>query len=134
MIAFALLIAPLPMSGRLVEHHGLSEEIASWAATVMVSQWISNGAWPIPVSFVGDPEWSTRLAREIQAMEIDGNKDQALLVTLNGQLRKFSIAYCYEILQLKKRKVRLYSMIWAKDVIPRHSFMVWLLVRDRPKT
>ncbi|XP_071740273.1 uncharacterized protein [Rutidosis leptorrhynchoides] len=53
---------------------------------------------------------------------------------MDGNNCEFSIGHVWEFLRPHAPRVQWYSMVWFSQCIPRHTFMVWILMGERLKT
>lgn len=105
------------------------QEISAWGSQLRVAQWREGDCWHIPDSF--RREFPT-IAQRILAFHDFGNEDRVVWVPHASG--RFSITSCYETMRHRKPKVKWNNVVWSGKSFPRHSFLMWLVVRGRIKT
>ncbi|GKU97317.1 hypothetical protein SLEP1_g10479 [Rubroshorea leprosula] len=115
--------------GRICGRVQVREELMAWGHGSVVAKWWNAGAWHMPDSFVRK---YPSLAQLISSKSLQDREDKVMWrPTVSGC---FSIASCYNLLRVKQPKVNWHRLVWSSGNFPRHSFILWLVVRGRLKT
>lgn len=108
---------------------GSVEMVCQWGSVLNVSDWRCNGQWNIPMSFCRNyPE----IADVISLVQCHEGKDRFVWRPVAG--KGYSIAPCYEVMRSKRERVSWAAMVWNSSIMPRHSFVWWLVIHNRMKT
>ncbi|XP_071734039.1 uncharacterized protein [Rutidosis leptorrhynchoides] len=96
----------------------------------LVHDIIINGSWRWPTS------WA-HLYPPIQQITIPtiSNLDDAIMwKDVNGSLRKFSVSLVWNTIRPRAPCVPWFRVVWFSQCIPRHAFLLWLLMGEKLKT
>lgn len=72
------------------------------------------------------------IAEEIRVVPISNRLD--FPIWTGNSHGGFSISNCYNLLREKAAKVRWYNVVWRPSVMPRHAFILWLVIKNRMKS
>ena len=64
----------------------------------------------------------------------DDIPDKVLWKKRNGDMSEFSIRVVWEDMRPPSQKVKWEKLVWYSQGIPRHSFILWLAIRERLQT
>ncbi|XP_021991389.1 uncharacterized protein LOC110888157 [Helianthus annuus] len=87
----------------------------------------SNGSWRWPVA------WRDTFPVLIQLDQLifDSNKEDKLLWRSGDQFREFSSAGVWESIRHRHLDVQWCPIVWFSQCIPRHAFLMWLIMRRK---
>lgn len=96
-----------------------------------VANMIVNGQWQWPVEWLDQfPQLS-----QIEAPRLnDDTEDSVHWLSNKMKVVKFSISRVWKDLRETDVKVPWYDVVWFPQFIPRHAFILWLLVQERLPT
>jgi hypothetical protein len=84
---------------------------------------ISNSEWRIPTTqSIG---WHS-IIETIPSNPKMGQKDE--IVWLDSPNHIFSVKVAWEQLRFYNQVVEWHDIVWFKNVVPRHSFLLWVVV------
>ncbi|GLT98506.1 hypothetical protein SLE2022_160080 [Rubroshorea leprosula] len=104
-------------------------EIATWGHELTVSQWWNGSDWIILDSFVRRHLVLAQLMKQHRLTQV---RDFAVWKPASSGL--FTVSSCYNLLHMKRPRVKWHNIVWAGSIYPRHSFILWLVLRGRLKT
>ncbi|XP_071740578.1 uncharacterized protein [Rutidosis leptorrhynchoides] len=61
-------------------------------------------------------------------------QDEVLWVDINNEVRKFSVQNVWDSIRPRAIAVSWFRVVWFSQCMPRHAFLVWLLMGERLKT
>jgi hypothetical protein len=101
------------------------------AKNVKVNVLIHNSEWKIPTTqAIG---WHPIIeAIPSNSNPKMGQKDE--IVWLDSPNHKFSLKVAWEQLRRQRRIVEWHDIVWLKNVVPRHSFLLWMAVQQKLTT
>ncbi|GJV22625.1 retrovirus-related pol polyprotein from transposon TNT 1-94 [Tanacetum coccineum] len=117
-----------PLSSIISRRHMYNAKIDS---NVKVADMISNGQWKWP------NEWISLflVLKEMRIPNInDDVQDRVMWLTEKNKLVNFSTSRVWHDVNEHGTKVDWYDVIWYPNCIPRHAFILWLLVQERLPT
>lgn len=114
---------------RLSDEEGVKAQIVSFGHNVKVRDWWGNDAWRIPASF--SRRWP-HIARRIETIQLHENSDQ--IQWIHSKMGQYSIASAYEVLRHREQKVQWKKCVCDSKGMPRHQFILWLVMRNSLKT
>ncbi|XP_071738847.1 uncharacterized protein [Rutidosis leptorrhynchoides] len=88
----------------------------------------SNWTWPTSWA-VSYPQ-----LRQISVPELTVHPDEVLWSSYNNVKCRFSVARVWEAIRPRLTAVAWFRIVWFSQCIPRHAFLVWLLMGERLKT
>ncbi|GLT27312.1 hypothetical protein SLA2020_023190 [Shorea laevis] len=106
-----------------------SSDISTWGHDLLVCNWWNGKEWSIPDSFV---RRHPHIAEAISQQSLSQLADVAQWKPAKNGM--FSISSCYDKMRSSRGKVDWHSLVWSSCIFPRHSILLWLVVRDRLKT
>jgi hypothetical protein len=90
---------------------------------------ISNSEWRIPTTqSIG---WHP-IIEVIPSNPKMGQKDE--IVWLDSPNHRFSVKVAWEQLRFHNQVVEWHDIVWFKNVVPRHSFLLWVAVQQKLTT
>ncbi|XP_076941343.1 uncharacterized protein LOC143610868 [Bidens hawaiensis] len=93
-----------------------------------VSNLVEEGFWRWPV------EWNS-IFHSVQFPSIQNHKDDEVWIKdLNGKFVQFSVKDIWHAFRTKDRKVTWCNVVWYPNCIPKHAFLLWLIIKNRLKT
>jgi len=92
-----------------------------------VSQLLTNGVWNWPL------DWSTSLSN-IPAPILSNCKDEVMWKDCNGVVSTFSVSVVWESIRPRDVEVSWFSTVWFSWCIPKHAFLLWLVMKQKLKT
>ncbi|GJZ65006.1 reverse transcriptase domain-containing protein [Tanacetum coccineum] len=95
-----------------------------------VADLIINGTWAWPPLRT---DKAPKLEQLVVPNIVD-SKDVLQLRGANGVLSRFSVAKVWEAIRPRGTHVDWFRIIWFSHAIPRHSFNLWLIMRNSLKT
>lgn len=96
-----------------------------------VADMIHNGRWQWP------NDWNqlfTELLNVVVPFLQEWVADEVLWKSNNGILSKFSAETAWEDMRTRGENVKWNNLIWYSQGIPRHSFILWLPIKERLQT
>ncbi|XP_021975473.1 uncharacterized protein LOC110870597 [Helianthus annuus] len=90
-----------------------------------------NGEWIWPVNWIN--RFPTLLTLPNPEL-LPSNQDKLVWLTSSGRELDFSTSTAWEDLRRSQQGVQRSSLVWFPQAIPRHSFLVWLIVLKKLKT
>ncbi|KAJ0879197.1 putative reverse transcriptase zinc-binding domain-containing protein [Helianthus annuus] len=102
-----------------------------WEAMCPLADVCINGEWVWPEA------WFTRFPGliDLQVPELNANDhDRLVWCTNGGRKTEFSTSTTWDDLRHSHNEVQWASIVWFPQAIPRHSFLLWLLVLRKLKT
>ncbi|XP_071708757.1 uncharacterized protein [Rutidosis leptorrhynchoides] len=95
-----------------------------------VNEVVSNSTWLWPHS------WVTKYPQLLQIhMPIFSTQaDDVLWLGIDGLVHNFSVQQVWEVIRPRSSSVVWFRVVWFSQCIPRHAFLVWLLMGERLKT
>ncbi|GJU23286.1 hypothetical protein Tco_1156628 [Tanacetum coccineum] len=117
-----------PLSDHITPRDAYNEGFNNHAK---VAQFVHNNEWRWPDSWLAKiPNLSL-----IPAPNIDVNNDDLVRwKDLNGVLSEFSVSRVWEAIRPCGNEVEWFKVVWFPHVILRHSFHLWLVMRNSLKT
>lgn len=103
---------------------------AGFSLTATVANVIRNGDWCWP------DEWRARYGFLFDfppPFLISSKNDAVMWKNKNGEMDFFSVKNSWDCIR-EESKIPWAKLIWFSQCIPRHSFVVWLAIRNRLKT
>ncbi|XP_071728526.1 uncharacterized protein [Rutidosis leptorrhynchoides] len=87
-----------------------------------------NGNWP--------HEWVAKypLLQNVSLPSVQGGNDQIHWRGNDGALVPFSTAHVWNAIRPTGNIVSWFSVVWFSQCIPRHAFLLWLVMGERLKT
>ncbi|GJT14525.1 reverse transcriptase zinc-binding domain-containing protein [Tanacetum coccineum] len=98
---------------------------------INVAGMIENGQWRWPI------KWYDQFheLKEMKAPTIDEHKqDNVMWLSNEQQIVKYSINRVWGDVCSQESKVDWHDVVWYPNFIPRHAFILWLLVHERLST
>jgi hypothetical protein len=90
---------------------------------------ISNSEWKIPTT--QSISWHP-IIEAIPSNPKMGQKDE--IVWLDSSNHRFSVKVAWEQLRFHNQVVEWHDIVWFKNVVPRHSFLLWVVVQQKLTT
>lgn len=103
------------------------QKIGNWGHLTTVHQWRDSTGWSIPDSF---NRRFPLIAAQIRSYPINLGEDRALWTLIKSGT--FTISSCYESIRIRKPRITWNNIVW--EAFPRHSFILWLVVKNGLKT
>jgi len=97
----------------------------------MVSVLVSNSEWKTPTTQAID--WYPII--DVISSNVNpkiGKRDK--IVWLDSPNKRFSVKVAWEQLIIRNQMVDWHDIVWFKNAIPRHSFLLWLAFQQKPTT
>jgi len=102
---------------------------SSMGNNARVNVLISNSEWRIPTTqFIG---WHP-IIEAIPSNPKMGQKDE--IVWLDSLNHRFSVKVAWEQLRFHNQVVEWHDIVWFKNAVPRHSFLLWVAVQQKLTT
>jgi hypothetical protein len=86
---------------------------------VKVNVMIHNLEWKIPTSQAIPSNSNPKM----------GQKDE--IIWLDSPNHRFSVKIAWEQLRIHRQMVEWHDIVWFKNVVPRHLFLLWMVVHKR---
>lgn len=82
---------------------------------------------------MGIGQWYTKYPelQQIQVITLGDRRDELVWKSRNGKVDKFSVRQAYIDLQPEEEHVIWSKMLWVSQNIPKHAFILWLVVQNR---
>nr|XP_043633145.1 uncharacterized protein LOC122604320 [Erigeron canadensis] len=90
-----------------------------------------NGVWNWPDQWRSDYPILNRIPGPMLQSDI---KDELGWVDVAGIVTDYSSKACWDTIRVRQAEVPWTHVIWFSQSIPRHAFLVWLIVRKKLKT
>ncbi|XP_071719273.1 uncharacterized protein [Rutidosis leptorrhynchoides] len=91
---------------------------------------IDNGVWKWPQSWYID----FPILQQLQVPPLSNSKDVILWKDIDGGVKEFTVSLAWNTLRPRATKVPWYRVVWFEHCIPRHAFLLWLLMGENLKT
>ncbi|XP_071728987.1 uncharacterized protein [Rutidosis leptorrhynchoides] len=102
---------------------------AGFIGNATVSSFLSNNSWSCPQS------WYSKYPMLANIAVPDTSKhDSVRWRGTEGDLINFSVTAAWDSLRPRAPVVSWYNSVWFQQCIPRHTFVIWLLVKEKLKT
>ncbi|XP_071689241.1 uncharacterized protein [Rutidosis leptorrhynchoides] len=91
---------------------------------------VVNGQWVWPI------EWVNRfpLLANIKVPIFQDYDDMIKWKDFNGVLKDFSVSSAWNVIRTRASTIGWYDIVWFAQCVPRHAFLVWLLMGEKLKT
>nr|GEZ52222.1 RNA-directed DNA polymerase, eukaryota, reverse transcriptase zinc-binding domain protein [Tanacetum cinerariifolium] len=92
---------------------------------------IDNNSWSWPIDWVS--EYDDVLNVPVSALNCKV-EDRTYWCNKKGKEKHFSVSEVWKAIKCEYPKVIWYRHVWFSQCMPRHAFITWLAVKERPKT
>ncbi|GJV32918.1 RNA-directed DNA polymerase, eukaryota, reverse transcriptase zinc-binding domain protein [Tanacetum coccineum] len=119
----------LSLRDKLRKHVTIKQ--AGLELNVKLKDMIKDGLWKWP------KEWNSTFRHNLPNFVpklIEGSKDSYLWETNDGKCNNFSTNRAWKDWRDHERKVDWCDLVWFSNCTPKHSFIVWMAVRDKHTT
>ncbi|XP_071699904.1 uncharacterized protein [Rutidosis leptorrhynchoides] len=99
-------------------HYALVKDIVQGSQFIWLTQWYAK--YPLLQGL--NPPLFNDSCDVIKWVESDGN------------FHNFSVTIVWDTIRLRALKVNWFQVVWFSQCIPRHAFIMWLLIGERLKT
>ncbi|XP_071714513.1 uncharacterized protein [Rutidosis leptorrhynchoides] len=95
-----------------------------------VHEIVDGNAWNWP------HEWFSRfpILNNVDPLVLSESIDLVKWKATNGEMREFSVNVVWETIRPRAPCVDWYSVVWFSNCIPKHAFVLWLLMGEKLKT
>ncbi|CAL1388599.1 unnamed protein product [Linum trigynum] len=101
-----------------------------WVAWVSRYRLRQRSFWEISISSAGTWIWRQLLkCREYAAAYISGAPPN--LLWQGQQMKRYSVTRVWDTIRERKQVVEWRKLVWSKEIIPRHGFILWMDLHDR---
>ncbi|CAL1357151.1 unnamed protein product [Linum trigynum] len=101
-----------------------------WVAWVIIYRLKQKTIWEIPASSASNWIWKRFLkCRNLAFPFISGNGPHVLCE--GEKMQKYSVTRVWNAIRIHEQEVPWWKLVWAKEVIPKHGFILWLALRDK---
>ncbi|XP_071713137.1 uncharacterized protein [Rutidosis leptorrhynchoides] len=90
----------------------------------------SNDNWCWPARWLD----KAPVIAEINIPPISDEHDSVLWFNSDDTSNAFAVRQVWQDIRPKSQQVRWYDMVWFSHCIPKHAFLLWLLMREKMKT
>nr|XP_043629998.1 uncharacterized protein LOC122601297 [Erigeron canadensis] len=104
---------------------------AGFSMTNKFADLIDNGVWRWPVAWYD--LFPVLIDCTVPTLNNDKN-DRLILRTLEGVELDYSTANVWELMRYKRHPVLWVELVWFSSCIPRHSFLLWMVMNKKLQT
>nr|XP_043633197.1 uncharacterized protein LOC122604367 [Erigeron canadensis] len=104
--------------------------LAGFSRTSVVADIIQNAEWKWPTSWLD----LFPVLINIPNVQLSSLQDVYYWKDFKGKEVDFSSGMVWESVRSRKDEVQWYKAVWFSQMIPRHSFLMWLIFRRKLKT
>ncbi|GJZ26652.1 RNA-directed DNA polymerase, eukaryota, reverse transcriptase zinc-binding domain protein [Tanacetum coccineum] len=91
---------------------------------------IGEDGWKWPNEWIVKVPWLANL----QVPILSSDPDKAIWIDNNGNEKRFSTNTVWKDVRGENEKVKWYNLVWHPNGIPKHSFILWLAVKEKLNT
>ncbi|GJV89903.1 hypothetical protein Tco_1533841 [Tanacetum coccineum] len=96
----------------------------------VVRDLIRDNAWAWPTEWLGKYD----ILNSLNHILLNNKEDKLWWKHIDGRTQSFTVANVWNSIRPRSNKVDWFDVVWFSQSIPRHSFLVWLLIGERLKT
>ncbi|GKE77247.1 reverse transcriptase domain, reverse transcriptase zinc-binding domain protein [Tanacetum coccineum] len=96
----------------------------------VVRDLIHDNAWAWPAEWLGKYD----ILNSLNPILLNNKEDKLWWKHIDGSTQNFTVANVWNSIRPRSNKVDWFDVVWFPQSIPRHSFLVWLLIGEHLKT
>jgi hypothetical protein len=100
---------------------------AGFSITSTVADLFVQGVWSLPI------EWGNKYAviKQVRPPIIHLNESDQVQWSVGDVLHQFSVNIAWDAIRTRNQEFRWKHLIWFSQCIPKHAFVLWLILREK---
>ena len=81
-------------------------------------------------------EWNHKylVLNSLIPIMLNDSEDKLWWKDMDGNLHKFSVSHAWQAIRPHAPVIEWFDVVWFSQCIPRHAFLIWLLIGEKLKT